>query len=112
MRDWPENNGAMSGTTVNTTLKAGDVVDRIGYTTGNFLAPVGTSLSGRALAPGSFADPYNQYVVLKPFVVEESEVAPAFGELGQEVQFKIPDAQPGQKVTVQDLIDKGYLGLK
>jgi len=43
---------------------------------------------------------------------EQSVVAPAFGEAGNGVQYKIPEVAPGQKVTVQNLIDNGYLGKK
>jgi hypothetical protein len=50
--------------------------------------------------------------VLKPFTVEESGVAPAFGEAGNGEQYKIPEVAPGQKLTVQDLLDNGYLGEK
>lgn len=110
--DWPANNGALPNTTTNYTLNAGAVIDRIGGTTGTYLSPVGTTLTERALAPGSFAESYNQYVVLKPFTVEQSVVAPAFGEAGNGVQYKIPEVDPGQKVTVQNLIDNGYLGKK
>ena len=66
------------------------------------------------MAPGfcRAVQPYNQYVVLKPFTVEESGVAPAFGEAGNGEQYKIPEVAPGQKLTVQDLLDNGYLGEK
>jgi filamentous hemagglutinin len=109
--DWPKNNGAVINTTSNYTLSAGEIVDRIGQPYGSYLSPVGTSLTGRALAPGSFADPYSQYIVLKPFTVEQSVVAPAFGENGNGLQYRIPGNGNGS-VSVQDLIQNGYLGVK
>jgi hypothetical protein len=110
--NWPANNGAVPNTTASFTLDAGAIIDRIGGTGGTYLSPVGTPLTERALAPGSFAAPYNQYVVLKPFSVQQSVIAPAFGEAGNGVQYKIPEVTPGKEVTVQDLIDNGYLGKK
>jgi hypothetical protein len=109
---WPGNNGAVAGTANSATLEPGQVLDRIGNPSGTFLSPVGTDITGRALAPGSFADMYSQYVVLKPFIVEQSGIAPAFGEMGGGVQFKIPGDATGERVTVQDLINNGYLGVK
>jgi hypothetical protein len=109
--NWPDNNGAIPNTTSSYSFSTGEAVDRIGSTAGSYLSPVGTPLAGRALAPGSFADPYNQYVVLKPFIVEQSGVAPAFGESGNGVQYKIPDNADG-KVSVQYLLDNGYIGVK
>jgi len=108
--NWPANNGASPNTTSSYTLDVGVSVDRIGGERGSYLSPTGTTLAQRALAPGSFAESYNQYVVLKPFSVERSDVAPAFGEAGNGVQYRIPEVAPGKKVTVKDLIDNGYLG--
>jgi filamentous hemagglutinin len=89
-------------------------LDRITWdltTRGSYLSPVGTPLTERALAPGSFADMYNQYVVLKPFTVERSSVAPAFGEFGNGIQYKIPNDSNGS-VSIQYLLDNRYIGVK
>jgi hypothetical protein len=44
--------------------------------------------------------------------VQQSVVAPAFGEAGNGVQDKVPEVAPGKTVTVQGLIDNIYLGKK
>jgi filamentous hemagglutinin len=112
--DWNSiapNNGAALGSTKSVTLNPGDVVDRYGRTRGTFLSPVGTPYEQRSLAPGTRAEPYSQYVVVKPFTVERSEIAPAFGQEGGGTQYRIPEVS-GRKVTVKDLLDNGYLRKK
>jgi filamentous hemagglutinin len=96
------------GTTSPYTLRAGDVLDRVGAADGSYLSPIGTQFERRALQPGAAAEPYKQYEVVKPFTVERSVIEPAFNESGLGVQYKIPEVS-GRKAKVQDLIDNGYL---
>jgi filamentous hemagglutinin len=101
--NWPPNAGAVAGTEKNVTLKPGDTFDRYGSTTGNYVAPAGTSIGDRALAPGGAGNPLNKYEVIKPLPdAIQSQVAPAFGQTGGGVQIEL-------KKSIQWYIDNGYL---
>ena len=77
--DWPENSG-FAGPHVEATLPVGTRLDRYGKPKGSFLSPVGTPYEQRALAPGSRADGYHEYEVIKPLPVIQGKISPAFGE--------------------------------
>ena len=114
--DWQTNapnNGALPGTTTQYPVKAGDVLDRYGSPMGTYLAPSGTTYAQRALAPGSQANNFNQYEVVKPISVERSKVAPAFSQQGggYQIQYFIPEVSKGP-ATVLDLLKFGYLRKK
>jgi hypothetical protein len=111
--DWQKhapNNGAVPGTQQTVIIKAGDTLDRFGLRDGEYMSPAGTPYEARALPPGKRAEPYEQYTVLKPFIVVKEEIAPAFNQPGGGVQMRaqIPEVQNGF-ATIHDLILHGYL---
>ncbi|MDR6644565.1 filamentous hemagglutinin [Luteibacter sp. 1214] len=103
--NWPANMG-FADKPISNTIAVGTRLDRYGDTAGSFLSPVGTTYEQRALAPGTRANPYSEYEVIKPLPVIQGEIAPAFGQSGGGVQM-LPNL-PG-KVNVQWLLDNGYL---
>jgi hypothetical protein len=114
--DWQKeapNGGAVPGTQATITIAQGVTLDRYGYRGGEYMSPAGTAFEARALPPGKLADPYEQYLVAKPFTVVQENIAPAFGQVGGGVQLRaqIPEV-PGKYATVDDLIKYGYLKVK
>ncbi|MBC0855771.1 glycohydrolase toxin TNT-related protein, partial [Pantoea stewartii] len=103
--NWPAKLG-FAEEPVKTTLPVGTRLDRYGETIGSFLAPQGTPQEQRALAPGSLADQYHEYVVIKPLPVMQGKIAPAFGEPGGGIQI-LPNMQ--ERVNVQWLLDNKYI---
>ena len=83
-------------------LLPGDVVDRYGDLSGRFVAPVGTPLEQRSLAPWTEESAYHQYKVLKPLQVDSGKTAPWFDRPGGGIQHDL-----GR--SVQDLVDSGHL---
>lgn len=63
----------------------------------------------RAMAPGAAADTYTRYEVLRPLPIEASEIAPAFGQPGGGIQYRILNELDDRRVTVQNLIDQRYI---
>ncbi|HBL6087481.1 TPA: glycohydrolase toxin TNT-related protein [Enterobacter hormaechei] len=99
---WPPNDGAYGETKI-TLLKPGTQIDRYGYPGGTYTSPVGTPYPMRALPPGTDAKPYTIYEVMKPIPnVQESKIAPWFGEMGMGTQYKLQQ-------SVQSYIDSGHL---
>ncbi|WP_395057915.1 TNT domain-containing protein [Flavobacterium sp.] len=98
---YPQNNGAMQGTTQSTVLEAGTKIDRFGSEAGKFFSPEGTELQLRALPPGNNGN-YNVYEVLKPFPVQSSIIAPAFNQVGTGTQYLAP-------ISAKYLKDFGYI---
>ncbi|MER2474958.1 TNT domain-containing protein [Photorhabdus laumondii] len=89
--NWPQNNGAIPGSVSQTTLPKGTILDRFGSETGTFVSPSGVPYPERSLAPGTAAYPPVKYEVLKPIPgVEKGTIAPAFGEPGGGIQYKLP----------------------
>ncbi len=92
----------------------GQVIDRIGHPGGAWLAPEGTPYGERALAPGSLGREFHTYTVhaeegLPPgWRIEESRVAPWFGQPGGGIQYRII-APPGERPNVAALILRGFL---
>ena len=105
---WPPNDGVVPGSQVQTTLPPGTRLDRFGGTSENatFLSPVGTSSDARALRPGVDLSIRDEFVVLKPFSVEQSNVMPWFGDGGMGMQF---NTGKGTALPISELIEKGYL---
>ncbi|MCV7225190.1 TNT domain-containing protein [Mycolicibacterium komossense] len=106
---------AIPGTVVSgVVLPAGTSVGRFGYPGGSYLAPSGTYFAQLSLPPSSAVAPYFSYVVADPtrlpvgYSIEQSQVAPWFGQPGGGVQYRIigPD---GKDASVQALLDSGYL---
>ncbi|MEU5788340.1 TNT domain-containing protein [Micromonospora purpureochromogenes] len=131
---FPPANGflvAPDGTPLKTrqTLLAGYRLDRFGFAGGAFLAPLGTPVSARSLAPQNLDTPplpaprpalpsaaplanYHTYCVLKPFDVDSGPTAPWFAQPGLGTQFQLNPAylpQAGANLTVQWLVDHRFL---
>lgn len=103
--DWPVNLGFV-GAIEKSTLPIGTRIDRYGNTQGSFLSPEGTDYSERALAPGTRAEDYTVYEVIKPLPIIRGEVAPAFGEKGGGIQI-LPNLPT--KVNIDWLIKNKYI---
>ena len=107
---WPGTNGNvhtdgfMNGYSQPFTFQEGDIFDRFGSRSGRFVAPVGTSYSARALAPGSNLTTYEKYVVNKSFDAYSGFTAPWFNQAGGGIQYKLP-------MSIQELIDAGYISV-
>jgi RHS repeat-associated protein len=98
---WPPNNGFHGAHRV-TVLTPGTLVDRFGYEGGRFVAPNGTPIQARSLAPGSTGKPYTIYEVTNRLVVQHGPAEPWFGQSGMGIQYYLP-------ASVRDLLDVGYL---
>lgn len=71
-------------------LMSGDRIDRYGRLGGKYFSPTGTPLDMRALPYDADLSQYRQFVVVKPFEVEASTIAPAFGRIGLGTQYRSP----------------------
>ncbi|MDR7273692.1 TNT domain-containing protein [Catenuloplanes atrovinosus] len=101
------------------TLVEGMRVDRFGYPSGRYLAPVDTLYLQRALPPERLNTPvgapqgnYHVYCVLRAFTVEAGPIAPWFGQPGLGLQYRLDDRflpAAGDRVSVGWLVDHGYL---
>ena len=108
-RTWyPPDNGAVMGTQQQVTLPVGTKLDRYGGTSdkSTFLAPADTPMGNRALPPDTNFSQYDQFVVVKPLPVEQSNVMPWFGQPGMGKQF---DTAGGVGLPINKLIEQGYL---
>ncbi len=103
--DWPEELG-FAETPAKATLDIGTRIDRFGKPDGSFLSPEGIPSEQRALAPGSLAEPYNVYEVMRPMPVIQGKIAPAFGQPGGGVQI-LPNFS--ERVNVDWLLHNGYI---
>lgn len=112
---WPPGSGEVPGTQFQTTLPAGTKLDRFGGTSASssFLAPSGTPIAERALSPTTNTALHDEFIVLKPLPVEQSNTMPWFGKQGMGQQFNtknggftLPD---GSEATIQNLVKFGYL---
>jgi hypothetical protein len=100
------------------TLAPGEDIDRYGSVYGSFLAPAGTPYAKRSLPPSSLDSTpslpcnYHEYLVLKPFAVDEGPIAPWFDQPGGGLQFQLDAAlikgAPAQ-LNVLWLLNNGYL---
>ncbi|THF54596.1 TNT domain-containing protein, partial [Pseudothauera rhizosphaerae] len=105
---WPPENGKVPGTERIIEINVGEKLDRYGGTGKNssFLAPSGTPVSQRALPDATDLSLRDEYIVMKSFKVEESRATPWFGKEGMGVQF---ETTLGTGMTIQELVDAGYL---
>lgn len=103
--DWPADRGFKAPPTP-TVLEVGTILDRYGPPSGSFMSPLGVTYEERALAPGSRAEAYHKYEVVKPLPVIQGEVAPAFGQPGGGIQI-LPNLP--NRVNVEWLIFNGYI---
>ena len=99
---YPANNGAVPGTEKKIYLMAGDKIDRFGGKKGKFFSPTGTLMEMRALPYDADLSQYRQFEVVKPFEVEASTIAPAFGNIGLGTQYR-------SSVSVDVLLKKGII---
>ena len=99
---YPPNNGAVSGSEHNMFLMPGDKIDRYGGLKGKYLSPTGTPIEMRALPYNNDLSEYRQFVVVKPFEVEASTIAPAYGKIGLGTQYR-------SSVSVGTLLKRGII---
>jgi len=97
---WPGNGGAL-GKWETKYLMPGAEIDRFGSGFGKYFSPRGTPNPMRAL-PGGNTGAYNAYRVVKPFPVQSSTIAPAFGKPGLGTQFLSP-------VNANTLLKRGII---
>ncbi|MGL5444834.1 MAG: TNT domain-containing protein, partial [[Mycobacterium] stephanolepidis] len=114
-RHYPtENNGFPPGYVPRTAnLPEGTIIDRFGSEYGRYLAPDGTPVSGRAIAPETVGGDYNRYMItgksLPPgWNIVEGPVQPWFGQTPSPgvPQYMIV-GPPG--ANVKELVDRGIL---
>jgi hypothetical protein len=111
--------GSARTATVEYSLQPGLIVDQFGQESGSYLYPVGTAFKRRSLPPSvlgttdrRFPYNYHRYQVVKAFRVRAGVAAPAFGQPGGGVQFKVePDlfAEHPGLLTIRWLLRGGYL---
>ncbi len=82
---WPSNGGAL-GKWESEYLMPGTQIDRFGSGFGKYFSPRNNPMEMRALPPGN-TGAYNAFKVVKPFAVQSSTIAPAFGQIGLGKQF-------------------------
>ncbi|MGV0829352.1 DUF4237 domain-containing protein [Empedobacter brevis] len=97
---WPRNSGAL-GKWETTYLMPGTQIDRYGSGFGRYFSPIDTPIPMRALPPGN-TGAYNAYQVIKPFPVQSSTIAPAYGQIGLGTQYLSP-------VNVNTLLKRGII---
>lgn len=101
------------------TLLPGYRLDRFGFPGGQYLSPLGTPFSSRALPPSNLNTPqnaplanYHTYCVVKPFTVDSGPIAPWFAQPGMGTQFKLNATylpQAGSDLSVTWLLTNGFL---
>jgi Tuberculosis necrotizing toxin len=99
---------AVPGTEVQTMMRAGMRLDRYGGTgeRSTLLAPIETGFEQRALPPKTNMAVRDEYIVLKEFSAEQSNVMPWFGKAGMGVQF---NTAIGINLTIEKLVERGIL---
>ncbi len=80
----------------------GQKIDRFGSASGKYFAPAGTPIEQRALPYDADTSIYAQYEVVKPFEVEASTIAPAFGQPGGGTQYRCA-------VSAETLLKRGII---
>ncbi|WP_007468701.1 TNT domain-containing protein [Segniliparus rugosus] len=120
---WPDETSkdkpyAIPGTvrTADPAEMRGMTLDRYGYPKGGWLAPEGAPFGARGLPPESLGGDYTVYKVgdgpLPPgYRIEESKVAPWFGQPGGGTQYRIigPDGDLARTAKLDELIRTGFL---
>jgi len=91
LSEFPPNNGALGGYTTTITLQPGTIISRYGPLTGSFVAPENVPLPNRSMRSTTDSQSLNRYEVVKPIPgVEASVAAPAFGQPGGGIQYRLP----------------------
>ncbi|WP_026473224.1 phospholipase D-like domain-containing protein [Alkaliflexus imshenetskii] len=98
---YPPNNGAL-GPWERIYLRPGQLIDRYGKMSGRYFSPVGTPMSMRALPYNAKISNYKVFEVVKPFEVQSSTIAPAFGKIGLGKQYLSP-------VSAEVLVNRGII---
>lgn len=98
---YPRNNGAFSKIE-SKFLMQGEKIDRFGKLSGKYFSPQATPMQMRALPPSADTSLYHVFEVIKPFEVETSVIAPAFGQIGLGIQYR-------SVVSVEVLLKRGII---
>ena len=102
---YPQHDGAIPGTEVNMTLKAGDMIGRYGNIgpKSDFVTQTGVDAARLALPPNTNPDIYQEFEVIKdiPGTIQ-AKIAPWGGSLGGGLQYKLP-------LPIKELLEKGYI---
>jgi hypothetical protein len=98
---WPGNSGFLTVPAME-TLFQGTLIDRYGSREGSFVSPVGTPFPNRSLPDAKINAPFEIYEVLRPLNVESGIIAPAYGQPGLGIQYKLP-------YSIDDLIYYNFL---
>ncbi|WP_067781424.1 TNT domain-containing protein [Actinomyces vulturis] len=98
---WPSNGGALGEWRIK-TLEPGELIDRYGFPGGKHVSPKGVAFEQRALPPDTNLTNYHVYEVVNLFQVEESIVAPWFGQPGGGIQYRLNE-------SVKELLDYNFL---
>jgi hypothetical protein len=95
---YPPDDGFVTKQTI--TLEAGTVVQRIGGTGGNFVAPYFTDGFSSALPYDKMSQMFSPsvYVLKEPLQVIAGHTAPWFGQYGGGIQYMLPQ-------SIQALLD-------
>jgi len=115
-RIWPANDGFPPGYVPQPAhLPEGTIIDRFGSATGRYLAPDGTPISDRSLAPESVGGNYGRYMVTgeplpSGWQIVEGPVEPFYGQTPSAgaTQYMIV-APDGTRPTVRELVKLGIL---
>jgi Tuberculosis necrotizing toxin len=107
-RVWYPDGYAVPGTEFQTVLSPGMRLDRYGGTSrdSSFLSPTDVSIEQRALKPSANLAVRDEYVVIREFTVEQSNVMPWFGKPGMGVQF---NTDFGVGKSIADLVELGFI---
>jgi RHS repeat-associated protein len=101
IKNYPPNNGAVSGTENLEYLQEGVKIDRYGSLNGTYASPSGTPLELRSLPPSN-SGVLNSYEVIKPFPVQSSTISPWYNQPGGGIQYKLPK-------NINWLLENGFL---
>lgn len=106
---WPPNDGFIldleKGNRPIKFLDVGEVIDRFGRETGNYVSPKYPTVTyeQRALPYLKNPNAYHQYEILKPIAnVEYGEIAEAFGQCGGGIQYILPE-------SLKYYLDNGFI---
>ncbi|MGG7176990.1 glycohydrolase toxin TNT-related protein [Clostridium paraputrificum] len=106
---WPANDGFIleleKGNRPIKSLGVGEIIDRFGRETGNYVSPKypAVTYEQRALPYLKNPNAYHQYEILKPIPgVEYGEIAAAFGQSGGGVQYVLPE-------SLKYYLDNGFI---
>jgi RHS repeat-associated protein len=97
----PHVDGFLFGVRQVETMLQGQILSRLGETSGRYVSPPGTSLSARGL-PAGYQGSETLWQVVKPFQAESGLSAPWQGSSGIGIQHRLPQ-------SIDALKESGYL---